>query len=216
MSMITKTLIVDDHRIFSLAFAELLNGIDGINCQFQARCGAEALDILKENPIDLLFLEISIPEQDGFQIFQQIVSSFGSVKVIILTQFDTDAIIIHFIRKGVAGFLTKDVDLDELKTAIKAVTSGERYIQKTLSSKLSERMLYFSGFPSIEISPQERRLIYLLEKGLTSKEIADKICLSVKTINSYRENLLVKTGTKNVAELISFAFRNAILRISTS
>jgi DNA-binding NarL/FixJ family response regulator len=206
-----KVLIVDDHALFRLAFIQFLKSqMDKKLLCFEAKNGQEALDLVKETKFDLVFLDIGMPVMNGYETIQEMKSMHPLQKIIILTQHFVHYIPSYFTTMGVS-FLSKDVDESEMVNAIKSVLEGRQYIQtifrKTVKSRdnVDHRML--------EFTIQERKLIQLLGIGRSSKEIANDMGLKPKTIETYRERLFKKTHVKNVAELMSFAFKNGVMTV---
>jgi two-component system invasion response regulator UvrY len=208
-----KILVVDDHRLFRKAFNRLLK----ISVEYPVFCdeaqnGLEAIDKLQKEKFDLVFLDVSMPRMDGVETCKHIESIHIKVPIIVLTQFDNENLIIHFFKLGVHSFLTKDASVDELKVAIESAVSGKKYFPPEIDNMIQRKKGELSEVQRVEFTCQEKRLIQLLREGLISKEIALKMNLTVNTINTYRDRLLAKTKTSNVAQLISFGFSVGIIK----
>jgi DNA-binding NarL/FixJ family response regulator len=208
-------LVVDDHQIFRKAFIRLLKiSVDqGIVCD-EAQNGQDAIDQIQNKHFDLVFLDVSMPQMDGVEACRRIREGHPNVAVIMLTQFDNESLIFHFFNIGVQSFLSKDTSVEELKLAIKGVLIGKKYfppvINKIIQKKVCESNTL--SIQKIELTFQEKQLLLFLQAGLTSKEAAERMNLTDKTVRTYKERLMEKTNTRNVAELITFGFRNGILR----
>jgi DNA-binding NarL/FixJ family response regulator len=204
-------LVVDDHQIFREAFILLLRtSIDAVIQCDEAKNGEEAIAKIRNNLFDMIFLDVNMPKMDGFEACKKIRNDYPQLPIIMLTQFDNDELIFHFFKLGVSSFLPKEVSTSELSTTIKNIRKGKKYFSPHVTDIIKNRKA--NEAVRVDLTCQETRLIQLLKEGLTSKEIADEMGLSFNTINTYRERLLDKTKTNNVAQLITFGFRNGILK----
>lgn len=201
-------LIADDHQLFRKSLCKLLLSFDEVE---EAANGKEALAVLSTQRIDLIFLDVRMPEMDGFDACKQIFKEHPYAKVIILTMYDSKPIILHFIQLGVKSFLTKNVDPKEVQIAIREVMKGGCYFPDEILHIIKNSLSHLNTISNLQLSEKEKNILTFLERGLTSKELAQQMQLSTKTISSYRERLLFKTQTKNVAELISWGYKNGIL-----
>jgi DNA-binding NarL/FixJ family response regulator len=200
-----KILIVDDHKIFRAAFIRFLSTILNPDDEcIEAGNGESALALIHDSVFDVVFLDISMPIMDGYEACKQICKIKDHPSVIMLTQHEEKVTSSYFINKGVS-FLTKSADPEEIASAIEFVRTGKQYLQNGFSHTEC-------GEINIELSGQEKRLIESLQLGNSSRDIAKQMMLTTKTVDTYRERLLKKTKTKNVAELIAFAFKTGLLR----
>ncbi|MBS1507022.1 MAG: response regulator transcription factor [Bacteroidetes bacterium] len=211
-----KILLVDDHQIFRASLIRLLRSIyKGLNSYEEAKDGKEALEKLGKSKFDLVILDVSMPVMDGYEASRILRQDYPSLPIIILTQFDDYYLISHFVRIGINSFLTKDANITELKCAIDSALKNEKFLSDKIERILRVRVS-FEDSHQVELAPQEKVLIQLLQQGKTSKDIAQHMGLTIKTVRTYRERLLDKTKTKNVAELISFGFRTGHLFYSNN
>jgi DNA-binding NarL/FixJ family response regulator len=207
-----RLLIADDHQIFRKAFINLLKTTLGPNLEYvEASNGKEALKELESSKVDIVILDVSMPEMNGIEAYKYIKEIYPNVPVIVLTQYDDGVLIYHFFKMGVQSFFTENAGLDEIHAAIDCAVKGERYFPKEIQI-LIEKVAKGNKLPQkVELTAQEKRLFDLLCQGYTSKEIALKMNLTVNTVDTYRERLLEKTVTSNVAQLISFGFKIGVL-----
>lgn len=204
-------LVVDDHQLFRKSLVSLL-AIFPINLTFfEAGSGLEALDKLNSEQIDIVLLDIQMPSLNGIDCLRKIKELHPQVKVIILTQFDEPALIVHVVALGADGFLLKDTSPNELEKAIETVIKDGQYftelVHETLAlnvGKNGERLA------QIDISPREFQVANLLKDGLGTNEIANKLGLAPATISSYRKSVMDKTKTKNTAELVKLLFTTGL------
>lgn len=209
-----KILVVDDHQLFRKAFIRLLKiSIEyPIFCD-EAQSGQEAIDKLEQKKFDLVFLDVSMPRMDGVEAYKHIKNDHPGLPVIILTGFDNENLISHFVKTGVHSFLSKGASVDELRSAIESIGTGKKYfpMEIELIIKKMIRNRNKDGSKRFDFSCQEKLLMQFLVKGFTSKEIAEQMKLTNNTVRTYKERLMEKTNTQNVAELIAFGFKNGIL-----
>jgi DNA-binding NarL/FixJ family response regulator len=194
-------LITDDHRTFRAAMISLLKAsLNPDTVYLEAKNGAEALACLQEINVDLVFLDVCMPHMNGYETCKKIVELPNHPPIIVLTGVIEAASVSHFVALGLS-FLTKDASIEQINEAIAVTLAGGQFIEPGLmEGNLPNRF-------SIEMSKQEKNLIVKLTEGLSSKEIAQQMEVTPKTVETYRERLLKKLKVKNVAELISFAFK---------
>jgi DNA-binding NarL/FixJ family response regulator len=208
-----RILIVDDHPVLRKAFARMLE-LEVVPKPVFVQCGngKEALTELQKSTFDIVFLDVSMPVMDGYDACKIIRREYPQIAVIMLTQFDKESLFLHFFNLGVHSILTKDIDLSEVLTAIEKIRNGEKYFPVKIEAAIQkERDRNKSDGQSFDLTAQEKRIIQLLKDGQTSKEIAQVLNLTLNTVNTYRDRILEKTKTKNVAELVAFGFQIGIL-----
>ena len=207
-----KVLVVDDHELFRKSVIMLLTTLIEPPVVFEeAATGEKALDKLRDNSVDLMFLDISMPGMNGTEVCRHLYKSNIKTSIIVLTQLDDANLISQLLLLGVKSVLTKDCSIPEIENAIRSVGDGLIYLPQNLHESVEALKKGYQENIRLELSVQELRLIKFLQQGLTSKEIAKEMNLTVKTIDTYRERILQKTKTSNVAELISFAFKTGLI-----
>lgn len=208
-----RVLIVDDHHLFRKAFCNLLAGNKMITEIAHAENGKDALEILKYSKVDAIFLDVNMPIMNGYETFDQIKKKYPKVKILMLTQHNEKSVILYFVKHGVHSFLTKNADLEEIEEALVTLESNHKYFSPAVLEVIKDAVHEIDSFSGkLELTSYEKKMIELLGKGLSSKELAKELGLTVNTVNTYRERLLVKASVKNVAELISFAHTHGVLR----
>ncbi len=202
-----KILLVDDQKVFRTAFLRLLSLIIEPPFDFvEAENGLEALRVMNDGKFDLIFLDVSMPVMNGYDACRKILSLDPRQPVIILTRHNESDVAAYFVSLGVS-FITKDASFEEIRDAINAATNGRQYLQALHKTSVHS----FLGSKKFELSMQEKKLIQLLQNGHSSKEIAETLNLTTKTVHTYRERLMKKTETKNVAQLISFTLKTGLV-----
>jgi DNA-binding NarL/FixJ family response regulator len=151
-----------------------------------------------------------MPGMNGIEVARQVLRQHPAVRIIVLTQYNGEGMITHLVRIGVHGFLLKNSESQEIKKAIETVLNDKQYITPMIHPSLLKEDSVVAA-PSIQFSKREADILIYLKMGKSSKEIAERLALKENTINSYREDMLQKTKTRNVAELISYAYENGVL-----
>jgi DNA-binding NarL/FixJ family response regulator len=167
----------------------------------------DALDILENHLVHIVLLDINLPGTNGVEIAGKLLRDYPDVKILIVTQYSGEAMIKNLLRAGVHSFFFKNSGALEIKEAITAVLAGKQHIPEMLKPAL----IPTTHIPAVSFNRREAEILLLLKTGRSSKEISKRLKLTEYTINSYREDMLRKTNTGNVAQLISYAYENGIL-----
>lgn len=197
-----KIIIADDHKMLRKAWSMLLSQIPTINVIGEASNGAEVLDLLSKNHANIVLMDIDMPLMDGFETARIIKEKYPWSKIIALTMLNDNHSVKKMLKVGIAGFVTKNSSSDELIQAIQIVESGGKYLCSEVQNILLEKV---EGDGMEKLTNREKEIVKLIAEGASSKEISEKLFLSIKTIESHRGNIYKKLKVKNVAELINFA-----------
>lgn len=209
-----KLLIVDDHKVVRQGMKSLLEEEEGLSIVGEAESGKEALEKIKELKPNLILLDINMPEMNGIEAAKRIGVDFPGTRVLIFSMHNDPDYILKSIENGVDGYLLKDADKEEILRAMNAVHSGEKYFPPDVSAILVSTLQQGKGNikgPAQEnsvigiISRKEREILRFIADGMSSKEIAEKLDLSIRTVSNHRANMLKKTGLNNTAELVRIA-----------
>ncbi len=200
-----KLIIADDHELFRKGLAELLRKHDDIKIVKSVGDGLEFMEIINNQlEVDIVLLDITMPNMDGFQVLKELKTLNSDIKPIVISMHNDGNYIAKCAKMGAHGYLLKNTDEAELILAIRSVSSGKKYF----SAEISEKMINFMSTQSISediLSNKETEVLGLISKGLTTKEIAEKLFVSSRTIETHRANILKKLEVKNTAELIKKA-----------
>lgn len=201
-----KIAIVDDHQLFREGLAFMLAQSEGIEVKASFGDGGELLSYLKENSeeIEVLLLDISMPEVSGLNVLKTIRKLYPRLKSIILSMHNDGNYIVQSVQNGALGYLLKNVDKEELTKAIETVYVGKKYFNKEITELLLNNMSS-DGEEIKKLSAREVEILNLIATGLTTKEIAEKLIVSTRTIETHRVNMMKKLNVKNSAELIKKA-----------
>lgn len=196
-----KTLIVDDHDLVRAGITRLLSDIPDIEVVGQCASGEEALTACQQLHPDIVLLDLHMPGMGGMEAAKRIIDRYNETKVIILTAEAETPLSKHTLKFGVAGYLTKGSDIDEMIHAIKQVQAGQRYISPMVAQKLALSILDGNQSPLDKLSKRELEVLIRISKGQSNREIAEQLHLSPKTTSTYRSRLLEKLNASNDVEL---------------
>lgn len=202
-----SALIVDDQPLVRQGLMLVLKQHFPDVRLYEAGNGEDALRVLMLYKINIVLLDIGLPVIGGVEIAETILKDYPNVKVLIVTQYNGEAMIKNLLKAGVHSFFLKNSAAHEINEAVTTVLNGKHYIPEALKYAL----IPTTHIPSIAFSKREAEILLLLKMGRSSKEISERLQLKEYTINSYREDMLKKTKTGNVAQLISYAYENGIL-----
>lgn len=205
-------LLVDDHLLFRKGIAAALNDLRPDWNFLEAGNGAQALEVVDTSHFDVAIVDVQMPVMGGIELTRRLKKLYPKLPVIILTQFDEHSLILHFLQMGVNAFISKNSDPEELVEAIEVVLTEGRYVNDIMLKALEFSVgSTTSARVRLDLSPRDKEIISLLRQGKNSKQIASMLHLSETSIESYRKDLLHKTQTRNVAELVSLAHRTGII-----
>ena len=207
-----RVLIADDHEIVRKGLGKVLvETLQPIKVD-EAGNGQEALSKILRSGYDLVVLDLKMPGKSGLDVLKEIKQHRPKLPVLILSMHPEEQFAIRAIRAGAAGYLTKECAEDELVLAIRKALKGERYISGSLAQILAGELDSDSEKPLHEVlSDREYQVMLMIASGKPVGAIAEELCLSVKTISSYRTNILLKTRMKNNAEITHYAIQNKLV-----
>jgi DNA-binding NarL/FixJ family response regulator len=197
--------------MFRQGIKRLLGDLKGVEVIGEAGDGIELLSLLREVRPQMVILDISMPRLRGLEAAKEIKTSFPQVKVLILSMHRNTEYFYNAISSGAEGYLLKEDADRELYTAIEKIRRGERYVSPILSEELSKDVVELRGghrrTSSEDLSIREKEILKLVAEGKTSPEIADLLCISVRTVQNHRANIMRKLNIKNTTDLLRYAYR---------
>ena len=215
-----KVAIADDHPLVREGLKIMLNNSPeaGISLVNEVDSGTGMIQLLNEVEVDVVLMDISMPEIDGLQATRQIKQQYPLVKVLILSMLEDERFIAEAMQAGAAGYLTKTVNRKELVRAIQITAGGEVYFGTHISLKLlgkmpieESKMLMPEAKSKSNLTKRELEVLGLIAQGYTTTQMADKLFTSKRTIESHRQHLLEKTNSKNTAALMAYAATHHLL-----
>jgi two-component system invasion response regulator UvrY len=205
-------LIVDDHPVVRQGIRQILAEAPDIVVGDEAVSGAAAIEKCRHGEWDAILLDLSMPGSDGLEVLKQLRREHPLLPILVLSMHAEDQFALRAIRAGASGYLTKDSAPDALVTAIRRVVQGAHYLSPWLSERLAREIASgATASPHEQLSDREYQVMLRIASGKTTKEIADELCLSPKTVSTYRLRLSQKMGLAGEAELTAYVFRNHLL-----
>ncbi|MAH60916.1 MAG: two-component system response regulator UvrY [Legionellales bacterium] len=207
-----KVVVVDDHDLVRTGIKKLLNDAQGIKVVGEAADGESALKVTREHQPDIVLMDIKMPGIGGLEATKKLLRSNPDLKVIALTICDDDLFPSRTLQAGAFGYLTKGATVNEMVKAIRSVYAGQRYISPDIASQLALKHISDQGdSPFDELSERELQVTLMIVNGLKVQEISSRLCLSPKTVNSYRYRIFEKLNIKNDVELTHLAYRHNLV-----
>lgn len=207
-----RVLIADDHAIVREGLKQIIGDDDKLSVVDEAENGQQAIQKARAGGIDVLLLDISLPDKNGIEVLKLLKKELPSLAVLMLTMHREDQYAIRAMKAGASGYLNKQSAPAELVTALREVASGRKYISAALAQELANQIGGDSArAPHEALSDREFQTLVMIASGKTVGEIADELALSVKTISMYRSRLLQKMKMRHNAELTHYAIRNRLV-----
>lgn len=210
-----KIMLVDDHTLFRNGLRILLNTIDKYEVAGEAGNGQEFLELLEKELPDIVLLDIEMPVMDGIAAANMAMEKYPDLKIITLSMYGEEDYYYQMVDAGVKGFLLKNSDMNEVKTAIDTVADGGNYFSSELLQNLvnSLRTSTKTREPQSELSEREIEILILICQGFSNQEIADQLFISKRTVDKHRANILEKSECKNTAQLVMYAIKSKLVEI---
>jgi DNA-binding NarL/FixJ family response regulator len=205
-----KVIIADDHTLFRQGLKMILEDIENIEVVADVSNGKELIDIAGIINPDLIIMDINMPVINGIETSRILLHENPDRKILVVSMYGDEQYYNSVIENGVKGFILKDADNSELRTAIKLILNGKSYFSQELLLKLIRNRQTNS---QIALSPREKEILALICEGLSTSEIAVKLFLSERTVENHRASLLDKTGCRNSLSLVIYAIRNNLVDI---
>ncbi len=205
-------ILVDDHELFRSGLKLLLSNFDMINNIYEASNGIKFLNELDKQNIDIVLMDISMPEMNGIEATIKALEKYPDLKIIALSMYGDEEYYYKMINAGVKGFLLKDSSITEVEVAIQTVFEGSNYFSPDILYKIVKNINTVKNKSNI-LSERENEVLYHICKGLSNQKIAETLNVSKRTIDKHRENILSKTQSKNTATLIMYAINNNLIKV---
>jgi DNA-binding NarL/FixJ family response regulator len=211
-----RVLLADDHSLFRAGIQALLTQIEGVNVVGEADTGRKALELVRSNSPDVVLMDIAMPEMNGLETASRVTKEFPNVRVIMLSMHAGEEYVMQALRAGASGYLLKDAATSELELAVRAVARGETYLTPTISKRVIDDYLMRttgSSGSTDQLTKRQREILQLIAKGYTSKEMAQMLNLSPKTIETHRTQLMKQLDIHDVAGLVRYAIRVGLVAV---
>ena len=209
-----RVLLAEDHTLVRAGIRALLQGLEGIQVVAEAGDGHEALRMIERHRPDVVLADITMPELNGLDLAARVARDFPSVRVMMLSMHTSEEYVWQALRVGAAGYLLKDATATELEVAVRAVARGDRYLSLALSKHVIEgymRRVGGEADPAERLTSRQREILQMVAEGHTTKEIAARLNLSVKTVETYRAQVMERLDIHDVAGLVRYAIRKGLV-----
>ena len=211
-----RIVIAEDHMVLRQGLRALLNSSDDLDVVGEAGDGMAAIRCIREQNPDLVLLDLNMPKMDGISVIKEIKQIFPSTKILALTMFKNEEYILEAFNSGADGYCVKSSSYEELLMAIRSVLSGRNYVSSEISDKVLDGYLEsrkkIKKESSLEkITSREREVLKLVGEGYQNKEIADYLCISPKTVEKHRANIMQKLDLHTASALTSYAIEKGLV-----
>lgn len=207
-----NVMLVDDLDLVRTGIRKILDDCAGIKVVAEASSGEDAVKLARQVKPHVVLMDVKMPGIGGFEATRKLIRMDPDVKVLIVTICDNDLYPARLLQVGASGYLTKGATMDEMLQAIKTVHAGQRYISPEIANRLAfKHVTDTDDSPFETLSERELQVMLMITKGMKVQEIADKLCLSPKTVNSYRYRIFEKLSVKNDVELTLLAIRHGLV-----
>jgi DNA-binding NarL/FixJ family response regulator len=216
-----RVILVDDHNLVRAGFRSLLQKIPEVEIVAEADTGYSALELIRAHKPDMVLMDIALPDITGLDVTALVTQEYPSIKVVLLSMYDNEEYVLRALEIGAAGYLLKDADANEFELAIRSIASGKAYLSPAISSRVIESYQARVNAPKPSVTPyrdalrsddfhltaRQREVLRLIAEGFTTKEIAQQLNLSAKTVDAHRTQLMRELNIHEIAGLVRYAIR---------
>jgi two-component system invasion response regulator UvrY len=204
--------LFDDHDIVRAGFRYILEGHSDIELVAEGATGRQALEAVRSTPMDVCVIDLSLPDLSGIDVLRQVKVTHPQIAMLILSAYPEDQYGLNVLKAGASGYLSKELATDQLVSAVRTVAAGRRYVSPRLSELLAAGLTQDIEHPlHLRLTAREFQTFTKLAVGKSVTEIANDLCLSSKTVSTYRTRLLEKMNFKTNADLTQYAVRNNLV-----
>jgi DNA-binding NarL/FixJ family response regulator len=211
-----RILLADDHALVRAGLRALIKEMPGIEVVGEAEDGAEALRLIGELHPDVALVDISMPSLNGLEVAARASSNHPRTRVVMLSMHAFEEYVHRALVAGAAGYLLKNADKGELEQALRCVARGQNWLSPSISKSVVDALVRGekpAGGPFEILSPRQREILQLIAEGRSTKEIAQHLDLSVKTVETHRTELMERLGIHGVAGLVRYAIRTGLVQV---
>lgn len=215
-----RVLLADDHTLMRAGLRKLVEGIQGFQVIAEASDGRETVRLAREWEPDIVLLDISMPGLNGLDATALIVKAVPATRVVVLSMHTTEGYVLAALRAGAVGYVVKDAAVDELERALRAVGNGQGWLSPVVSRHLFDDYLRLaasredaasSAVGNELLTPRQREILQLVAEGCTTRDISERLCVSLRTVETHRAQLMERLNIHDVAGLTRFAIRSGLV-----
>ena len=213
--MTIRVLLVDDHTMFREGVRTLLGRYDDVEVVGEAGSGRQAVEEAVRLEPDVVLMDIALPDMGGLEATIEILRLRPRIRVLVLTQYESEAYAMPILKAGAAGYVVKKETAAELAAAIRAVNRGDSFLCPPVARAVLEGYLRAREAPDPydALSDRERQVLQLVAEGRTNREIADLLCVSIKTVMGHRASLTEKLGLHDRTDVVKYALRRDLIQL---
>ncbi|MEY1661937.1 UvrY/SirA/GacA family response regulator transcription factor [Isoalcanivorax beigongshangi] len=211
-----KVMVVDDHDLVRTGIARMLADVDGIRVIAQAASGEDAVRISREQEPDVVLMDIKMPGIGGLEATRKMLRANDGIRIIAVTVCEEEPFPSRVLKAGAVGYITKGADIDEMVRAIRVVHAGQRYISPHIAQAMALKPYSADATPFELLSERELQIMIMIVNGQKVQDISDKLCLSPKTVNTYRYRIFEKLNINTDVEMTLIAMRHGMLDTETA
>jgi len=215
MDEITKIVVVDDHELFRKGVVMVINRMDNMKVIGEASNGKEFLRMLNSKVPDIVFMDIKMPELNGVEATNEAKKRYPEIKIIALSMFGEEEYLQKMIKAGASGFLLKNSSIMEIENAIGLVKEGKNCYSNELLGYFTNKYIgaQTNDTSGVKLTRRELEVLNLVAQSMSNQEIADKLFVSKRTVDGHKANLIQKTGSKNIVDLLIYAIKAGLVKI---
>ena len=206
-----RVILADDHALMRAGLRALLEDIGGVEVVAEAADGHQALELVRERQPQVLLLDVGLPGLNGLEVASRVARSHPEVRVLMLSMHASDEYVRGALAAGAAGYVLKDATVAELEVALQAVVGGGTYLSPSISRRVAEAYVAGKEPAGPALTPRQREILQLIAEGASTKEIAHRLGVSVKTVETHRAQLMERLGIRDVAGLVRYAIRAGLV-----
>lgn len=212
-------ILVDDHQVVRDGISSMLAPSDDIVIAGQASGGEELFELLKTQQANVLLLDLELPDMSGLEICRKVCMEYPGINVLILSMYTGEEFIFNAIAEGAKGYLPKNTSRSELAEAIRSVSEGKEYFSEVISGIMLKSYIKKAKSKNpdsrdlSELSRRETEVLKMLAEGIPNHEIAERLFISIRTVESHKSHIMQKLELHTTAELVKFAIKNKIIEI---
>lgn len=209
--MTIRVMLADDHTLIREGLRALLTSVPDISVIGEARTGREAVSAVQQLDPEVVVMDIAMPDLNGIEAARLIHAGHPAIRIVMLSMHSTAEHVYRALEAGACGYLLKEAAAEEVITAVRAVHAGKRYLCMALAGSVRDSAAFaHAPGPVDSLSPREQQVLQMVVEGKTSGEIAHILCLSPKSVETYRTRLMKKLGVENIPSLVKFALEHGL------
>jgi DNA-binding NarL/FixJ family response regulator len=206
-----RVITIDDHPVVQRGLKQIIAAEEDMQVVGEAENAREAIRVIRQTACDAVVLDITLPDASGLDVLSHLKSERPTLPVLIMSIHDEEPYALRVLKAGASGYLMKDSLPEELIKAIRKITSGGKYISPSIAERLATEFASPGKSPHEKLSDREFQIMCLIASGKSLKEIGEALCISGKTVSSYRARILEKMNMKTNADLVSYALKNRLI-----